>query len=51
MNLYFHDRRFVTDFEVSDLTDDGEYRVSAAYTYLKLKGGDSETTEDAIPEV
>lgn len=35
---FAHDRRFVTDFEVSDLTADGEYRVSAAFTILKPDG-------------
>jgi hypothetical protein len=33
--LYPDDRRFVTDFEVTDRAEDDEFRVSAAYTFLK----------------
>jgi hypothetical protein len=38
---FAHDRRFITDFEVSDLTEDGEFRVSAAYTILGPNGSPS----------
>jgi hypothetical protein len=50
-SLFANDRRFITDFEVSDITETGEFRVSAAYTFLKPKGSSPELQDVHSEEV